>query len=164
MHEILLQLVLGVHRRFECGRDSRKKILASKKLCCASRGKWSEEVLLPVSRALSSGALWGGGGGGGLVIRGRRIKAIRCAIEAGKESDEFMKSSSMTMTTVLLRVQKTTLMQTAGCSKQMRILVCILTLMHTPASCLCYLVEMYINHWWCFLHYHLLVSWHVHLF
>jgi hypothetical protein len=29
----------------------------------------------------------------------------------------------------------------------MRILVCILTLMHTPASCLCYLLEMYINHW-----------------
>jgi len=50
MHEILLQLVLGVHRRLECGRDSRKKILASKKLCCASRGEWSEEVLLPVSR------------------------------------------------------------------------------------------------------------------
>jgi hypothetical protein len=45
MHEILLQLVLGVHRRLECGRDSRKKILASKKLCCASHGEWSEEVL-----------------------------------------------------------------------------------------------------------------------
>jgi len=43
-----MQLVLGVHRRLECGRDSRKKILASKKLCCASRGEWSEEVL-PVS-------------------------------------------------------------------------------------------------------------------
>ncbi len=56
MHEILLQLVLGVHRRLECARDSRKKILASKKLCCASRGEWSEEVLLPVSRALSSGS------------------------------------------------------------------------------------------------------------
>ncbi len=124
-------------------------------------------VLHPWS--FSSGALWGGGGGG-LVIRGRRIRAIRCTIEAGKESDEFMKSSLTTMTTVLLRVQKITLMQTTGCSKQMRILVCILILMHTPASCLCYLLEMYINHWrqgdiwWCFLHYHLLVSWHVHLF
>jgi hypothetical protein len=50
MHEILLQLVLGVHRQLECGRDSRKKILASKKLCCASCEEWSEEVLLSVSR------------------------------------------------------------------------------------------------------------------
>jgi hypothetical protein len=113
--------------------------------------------------------LWGGGGRG-LAIRGRIIRAIRCAIEAGKESDEFMKSSSTTTTTVLLRVQKITLMQTTSCSKHMRILVCILTLMHTPTSCLCYLLEMYINHWrqgdiwWCFVHYHLLVSWHVHLF
>ncbi len=57
MHEILLQLVLGVHRRLECGRDLRKKILASKKLCYASRGEWSEEVIFLVSRALSSGAL-----------------------------------------------------------------------------------------------------------